>query len=79
MVPSNQAADNYQAIQYQGNRRVSTLGSCHACHGNSQGEGFGEFGEEHGPGGRSSACNICHTEVSDNHSAAPHAFTWKRR
>ncbi len=79
MVPSSEAADNYQAIQYQGSHRVSTLGSCHACHGNSQGEGFGEFGEEHGPGGRSSACNICHTEVPDNHSAAPHSFTWRRR
>jgi mono/diheme cytochrome c family protein len=43
-VPSNQTSDNYQAIQYQGGGRVSTLGSCHACHRNSQGGGFGGFG-----------------------------------
>ncbi len=79
MVPSNEAADNYQAIQYQGRKRISTLGSCHACHGNSQGEGFGDFAEEHASDGQKSACNICHTSVSSIRAAAPHAFTWQRR
>ncbi len=77
MVPSNQDSDNYQANQYQG--RAVTLGSCAACHRNSHGGGAGEFAEEHGPGRRASACNICHTGVSGSTSNWPHAFTWKNR
>jgi hypothetical protein len=77
MLPSSQASDNYQAIQYQG--KAVPLGSCAACHRNSHGGGAGEFAEEHGSGRRASACNICHTAVSGNTSGWPHAFTWKNR
>jgi hypothetical protein len=80
MVPSREASDNYQAIQYQGARRVSVLGSCHACHGNSRGDGSGGFNSEHGPGRRASACNTCHTAPTANNLALwPHGFTWKSR
>lgn len=78
MVPSREAADNYQAIQYQNS--ANTLGSCSACHSGSRGDGSSEFAHEHGgSGSRRSACNICHTAVSGTTSAWPHAFTWKSR
>lgn len=78
MTPSLVAADNSQALQYQG--KAYTLGSCKACHANSHGHGAGEFGEAHGgTGARRSACNICHTAVRGGTSAWPHAFTWKSR
>ena len=79
MVPTNQDADNYQAVQYQG--RAKTIGSCGACHSGSRGEGSSEFGETHGGANpeRYSACNICHTSVSTDTSRWPHAFQWKNR
>jgi hypothetical protein len=77
MVPSREASDNHQALQYQ-NRAVS-MGSCAACHGSSHGEGSSEFGEVHGGGGHRSACNVCHTSVGTNTAQWPHAFTWKAR
>ena len=78
MVPSRQAADNYQAIQYQGSPK--TIGSCGACHGASKGEGGGEFLEEHGSGGRNSACNVCHLGINSNNTALwPHQFQWQNR
>lgn len=77
MVPSREASDNYQALQYQG--KAVTIGSCKVCHSSSKGEGSSEFAEEHGSGGRSSACNICHTAVSGNTANWPHQFKWSAR
>jgi hypothetical protein len=78
MVPSREAKDNYQALQYQG--KAVTIGSCSVCHDNSQGEGFGEFFEEHGGTKRNSACMVCHTGFSSAASAqAPHQFQWRSR
>jgi len=79
MIPSRQASDNYQALQLQGSN--NTLGSCSACHGNSHGEGFGEFWGKHGGSNpdEDSACQVCHTGVPTNVAAAPHSFTWKSR
>jgi hypothetical protein len=79
MVPTNQASDNYQAIQYQG--KAKALGSCAACHDSNKGEGFSEFSKEHGSGGRASACTTCHTgfQNAGQQSKWPHAFQWKKR
>jgi len=79
MIPTNQEADNYQALQYQG--KAKTIGSCAACHQNSKGEGASEFAEKHGGTNprTKSACNICHTAVSSNTAQWPHAFQWKNR
>lgn len=55
MVPSRQASDNYQALQYQG--KAKTIGSC-------GGAGLGEFLGQHGSGGRATARNVCHTVVT---------------
>lgn len=79
MVPSREAADNYQALQYQ--HAARTIGSCGACHASSRGASEGNFAEVHaGPGAEhSSACNVCHTQVSADTSHFPHAFQWKNR
>ncbi len=78
MVPSDEASDNYQVLQYTESN--NTLGSCSACHRTSKGGGSGEFLEEHGGGGgRASACNVCHTRVNGGTSLWPHGFTWKSR
>lgn len=79
MVPSREAADNYQALQYQG--KALSLGSCGGCHGSSKGEGLGEFGEAHGgtsPEHRN-ACHVCHTAVAAEPTRWPHAFKWQER
>ncbi len=77
MIPSKQASDNVLASQYQ--TSVKSLGSCGACHGNSKGEGLGEFLEAHG-GTRATACSVCHTAVRTNNAAQwPHQFQWKAR
>jgi hypothetical protein len=83
MVPSREAADNYQAQQYQ-NASVS-MGSCAACHSSSKPEGgdLSEFRGEHAgtnPEVRS-ACAVCHTALPSNVRADefPHQFTWQRR
>ena len=77
MVPSSQASDNYQALQYQ--NKAKTLGVCSVCHGDSKGEGAGEFIEAHG-GSRASACSVCHTGISSGNTAQwPHQFQWKSR
>jgi hypothetical protein len=76
MLPSSQASDRYQALQYQ--NKAITLGSCGACHDSSRGEGADEFGEKHGgSGGRKTACHVCHTVVPSNTAAWPHAYTWR--
>lgn len=78
MVPSDQASDNYQALQYQS--KAATLGTCKVCHDTSRGGGSaGEFAEEHGGGGRASACNVCHTAVAGGQAAWPHQFSWRAR
>jgi hypothetical protein len=39
MIPSNEAKDNYQAMQYQEkNRRIKRIGSCGVCHDSSRGD-----------------------------------------
>ena len=76
-VPSNQAADNYQAIQYQ--TGVRTIGDCKVCHDTSKGEGIDEFTEAHG-GSRATACSVCHTAgPAADASHWPHQFQWKSR
>lgn len=78
MVPSREASDNYQAIQYQG--KAKSIGSCGVCHAGSKGAGLGEFIEEHGPGGQATACNICHTAVTSNSAGSwPHQYQWRNR
>jgi len=78
MCPSREASDNYQPLQYQSSSK--TIGSCAACHDSSYGEGIEEFGEEHGgTNGRPTACRVCHTQVSTNTTAWPHAFRWRDR
>lgn len=79
MVPTTQASDNYQAIQYQG--KAKAIGSCGACHSSSRGEGLSEFAEKHGGASpkHRNACHICHTEVSSNTANWPHAYQWKAR
>jgi hypothetical protein len=81
MLPSREAKDQYQAVQYQG--KAVTVASCAACHPTSHGGGFGEFFEEHGGGGdgETSACRVCHTGFTSAASAAdaPHEFQWRSR
>jgi len=78
MVPSTQASDNYQAIQYQG--KALSLGSCAVCHSGSRGDGLGEFLEEHGGTGNPSACAVCHTRITTTNATLwPHHFEWKNR
>jgi len=80
MIPTNQASDNYQAMQYQNSKK--TIGSCAVCHKTSKGEGSAEFGEAHGGSSPENynACHICHTAVPSNNTAGwPHAFQWTAR
>ena len=76
MVPSSQASDNHQAVQYQ--TTVATIGSCKVCHPTSKGEGIDEFLQAHS--NRATACSVCHTAApSANASQWPHQFQWKSR
>ncbi len=81
MVPSLNAKDNYQSLQYQGsNRPVKSIGSCGVCHNSSRGDSeIDEFAEKHaGASPRiKMACHTCHTEVSTDQTKWPHAFQWK--
>jgi len=77
MVPSLEASDNAQAVQYQ--TTVAAIGSCKVCHSSSRGEGIDEFLEAHG-GSRATACSVCHTAApSATASQWPHQFQWKSR
>jgi hypothetical protein len=78
MVPSSQATDNYQAMQYQG--AAKSLGDCGVCHVTSRGGGSG-FAGEHAAEGRTSACSVCHTGFvnAGNITNWPHQFQWKAR
>ena len=82
MIPSREATDNYQALQYQESEK--SIASCGACHELSKGpaDEFEEFIEEHGGSDpeEESACHICHTVVRGDSTAAwPHAFQWEAR
>jgi hypothetical protein len=81
MVPSNQASDNYQAMQYQS--KAKTIGSCGVCHSGSKGASgeIGDFGEQHGGSNpaQMTACNICHTSVPTQTAKWPHGYQWKNR
>ncbi len=78
MVPSREASDNYQAIQYQG--KALSIASCAVCHASSRGEGSTEFLQEHGGTGNLSACGVCHTSIRfANTGLWPHAFQWRTR
>jgi hypothetical protein len=77
MIPSREAADNYQAVQYQ--TKPQSIGDCKVCHDNSRGEGFNDFASAHG-GTRATACNVCHTKPPQMvQSQWPHQFQWKAR
>ncbi|HEX7503136.1 MAG TPA: cytochrome c3 family protein [Acidobacteriota bacterium] len=77
-VPSSQAADNYQPIQYQGKARP--IGDCRVCHDSTLGGGgLDKFAAAHG-GTRATACSVCHTAAPAANAAGwPHQFMWKKR
>lgn len=76
-VPTSQAADNYQAIQFQGKARP--IGDCKACHDSTRGGGgIDEFADAHK--NRATACAVCHTAAPAANAADwPHQFMWKKR
>ncbi len=77
IVPSSEASDNHQAVQYQ--TTVAPIGDCKVCHGTSKGGGISDFTDAHG-GTRATACSVCHTAApSANASQWPHQFQWKSR
>jgi hypothetical protein len=79
MAPSQKTTDNLQFVAYQG--KAMSIGDCRVCHRNSQGEGAGEFAQEHGTGKIANACFTCHTGFSNAGATRgwPHSFQWKRR
>jgi len=82
MVPSLNAKDNYQELQYQGSTRpVKSIGSCGICHKSSRGGDatIQDFGEKHaGTSPRVKiACHTCHTSITKETAKWPHAFQWK--
>ena len=82
MVPSLNAKDNYQELQYQGSARpVKSIGSCGICHKSSRGgdANINDFAEKHAGANPKVkiACHVCHTEVTTTTSKWPHAFQWK--
>jgi hypothetical protein len=77
IIPSSQASDNAQAVQYQ--TTVVPIGDCKVCHSTSKGGGIGDFTEAHG-GNRATACSVCHTAGPTANAAQwPHQFQWKSR
>jgi hypothetical protein len=77
-VPSDKAADNYQALQYQ--NKALPLGSCKVCHSGSKGGGLTGIVEAHG-GSRPTSCMVCHTgPISTNNPLEfPHRFQQRSR
>ena len=77
-VPSNKAADNYQAIQYQ--NKALALGSCRVCHSGSKGGGLTGIVEAHG-GSQPTSCMVCHTGpiATNNPLEFPHRFQQRSR
>ena len=77
MVPSSEASDNAQAVQYQ--TTVAPIGDCKVCHATSRGGGINDFADAHG-GSRATACSVCHTAAPPaTASSWPHQFQWKSR
>lgn len=82
MVPSLNAKDNYQELQYQGaTRPVKSIGSCGICHNSSRGgdANINDFAEKHAGANPETkiACHTCHTEITTETKKWPHAFQWK--
>ncbi|MDP1831935.1 MAG: cytochrome c3 family protein [Geothrix sp.] len=80
MVPTSQASDNAQAIQYTGGSK--SIGSCAACHDSNRVKDASEWAHKHTAAGdnQASACNVCHTGFKDPQQAKwPHRFQWKTR
>lgn len=81
MMPSREAIDNYQSVQYQGfTSTIKSIGSCGVCHDSSRGDSnISEFGGTHGGPNpeREIGCRACHTSISTVTANWPHAFTWK--
>jgi len=77
-VPSDKAADNYQALHYQ--NKALPLGSCKVCHGSSKGRGLTGIVEAHG-GSQPTSCMVCHTgPISTNNPLEfPHRFQQRSR
>jgi hypothetical protein len=78
MVPSSEAKDNYQALQYQS--KALALGSCRVCHSDSKGGGLMRIAEAHGTD-RPTACTVCHTGPirTNNPYDFPHRFQQRIR
>jgi hypothetical protein len=82
MIPSREAPDNYQALEYQGMTGVvKTIASCGICHKSSRGaeNEIAEFAKTHGGKNprRQNACHVCHTVVPTDRAKWPHAYGWK--
>lgn len=78
MVPSREASDNFQAIQYQGGAK--SIGSCGVCHDGSRGAGISGFLQQHGSDGTATACSVCHTAITTTSPTSwPHQFQWRNR
>ncbi len=81
MIPSLEASDNYQALQYQGfTGKVKSLGSCGVCHDSSRGGGeIADFAEEHGGASpqKKIGCHMCHTTLTTDTTNWPHGFQWQ--
>jgi hypothetical protein len=77
-VPSEKAADNYQALQYQD--KALALGSCRVCHSSSKGGGLLDIVAAHG-GSEPTSCTVCHTGPirTNNPYNFPHRFQQRRR
>ncbi len=77
-VPTDKAADNYQALQYQ--NKALALGSCRVCHSGSKGGGLTGIAEAHG-GSQPTSCMVCHTgPISTNNPLEfPHRFQQRSR
>jgi hypothetical protein len=85
MYPADETRDataNYQPKQYVGSGlQVASIGSCGPCHGDSRGEGIGEFAEVHGGPNPEEAngCYTCHTQVPSTPTQWPHQYKWNSR
>jgi len=77
-VPSDKAADNYQALQYQ--NKALALGSCRVCHSSSKGGGLMGIVDAHG-GTQPTSCMVCHTGpiTTNNPLGFPHRFQQRSR
>jgi hypothetical protein len=78
-IPSEEESDNYQFLQYQG--KSLALGDCRVCHPTAKGGGLMGVVNTHGPGGRPTACTVCHTGpiTTTNPVNFPHRFQQRER